>query len=109
MKIILVISDTQRKNLVFVTDALKVYSLLEAIKAIQNGKIQSVHTVKTGAGTYLRANPNTCAKDNLDFIAHSSYQLYNAIDDATFVSGPGLRQYWNAYLQSLPIRHATET
>lgn len=90
MKIILVISDTQRKNIVFVTDVLTVYSLPEAIKAIKSGKIQSVHTVKTGAGTYLRANPNTTAKDSLDFIAHTSYQLFNAIDDATHVSGPGI-------------------
>src|SRR3989344_2549710 len=82
MKIILVISDTQRKNLVFVTDALTVFSLPEAIKAVQNGKIQSVHTVKTGAGTYLRASTNATDQDNVDFIAHSSYQLYDAIKDS---------------------------
>lgn len=101
MKIILVISDTERINIVFVTDTLIVYSLPEAIKAVQSGKIQSVHTVKTGAGTYLRANPNDAPKDNLEFIAHSSYQLYNAIDKAAFLSGPGLRQYWDAYSKSL--------
>lgn len=101
MKIILIISNTARRNLVFVTDELKVYSLPEVIKAVKNGKIQFVHTVKTGAGTYLRANPNDSPKDNLDFVAHSSYQLYQAIDDATFVSGTGLRQYRDAYLLSL--------
>lgn len=101
MKIILVISDTQRRNLVFVTDTMKVYSLPEAVKAIKNNQIQFVHTVKTGVGTYLRTNPNVTEKDNLDFIAHSSYQLYNAIKDATFISGPGLRSYWNTYSKSL--------
>ena len=101
MKIILVISDTQRRNLVFVTDTLKVYSLPEIIKTVKNRDIQSVHIVKTGAGSYLRTNPNTTSKDNLDFYAHSSYQLNNAIDNAAFVSGPGLRQYWHAYSESL--------
>lgn len=101
MKIILVICDTQRRNLVFVTDTMKVYSLPEAVKAAKSNQIQFVHTVKTGAGTYLRTNPNVTEKDNLDFIAHSSYQLYNTIDGATFISGPGLRQYWDAYSKSL--------
>lgn len=101
MKIILVISDTQRKNLLFVTDTLTVLSLPEAIKAIQQGKLTAVHAVKTGAGTYLRAHPNTTAKDNLDSLALSSYQLFNAIDDAIFLSVPGLRQYRELYSRSL--------
>jgi hypothetical protein len=108
MKIILVISDTQRKNLVFVTDTLAVWSLPEAINAIKNGKIASVHTVKTGAGSYLRSHPNTTSKDNLDSLALSSYQLFNAINDATFLSVPGLRQYWELYVRSLEELRLTD-
>jgi len=101
MKIILVVSDTKQKNLVFVTDTLKALSLSEAVKAVQSGEIQFIHTVKSGAGTYLRTDPNISNKDNLDFISHSSYQLFNSIDDAKFLSGTGLWQYWNVYSRYL--------
>src|SRR3989344_1440724 len=101
MKIILVIHDMQRRNLVFVTDTLKVYALPEAARAVQSGQIPLIHIVKTGAGSHLRANPNASARDNLDFVAYSSRQLYDAIDGAAFVSGPGLRRYWEVYSKSL--------
>ena len=85
----------------FVTDTLEVFSLPEAIKAVLSGKIRSAHTVKSGAGTYLRAQPTKSPKDNLDFVAYSSYQLYQAIDETKFISDSGLGQYWNAYSKSL--------
>ncbi|MEK7218292.1 MAG: hypothetical protein AAB728_02400 [Patescibacteria group bacterium] len=43
MKIILVIGDTDRKDLVFITDTLRTLSLPDAIKAVRRGDIQGVH------------------------------------------------------------------
>ncbi len=46
----------------------------------------------------------------IDFIASSSYQLYEAIENTTFLSTPGLLQYWNEYskIRSLIDEWASE-
>lgn len=88
MKIILVITDSGGKNLVFSTDSLRTYSIDESIKLIKKGKLEEVHAVKTGHGSYLRANPNATADDNLDSLSISANHLYLSLDDFTCLLFP---------------------
>ena len=83
MKIILVVTDAKGKNLVFSTNVLRVYSLDESIKLAKEGKLESVHAVKTSQGSYLRTNPNEVGEDNLDSLSISANHLYLSLDDFT--------------------------
>ena len=88
MKVVLVITDSKGKNLVFSTDTLKAYSLDEAIKIAAQEKLESVHAVKTGQGSYLRTNPNAVEDDNLDSLSISANHLYFPLDDFTCLLSP---------------------
>ncbi len=102
MKIVLVIANSNGKNLVFVADTLDVYSLSESITLATQGKLESVHAVNTGQGSYLRANPNASESDNLDYLSLSSYQLFTSFDRSSLINSiPGLRQYWKHYKKFL--------
>lgn len=48
MKIIIIVADSNRKNLVFSVNSLRAYSLDESIKLAKEAKLELVHTVKTG-------------------------------------------------------------
>lgn len=64
-----------------------------------------MHVVRTGPGSYIRANPNTMEDDNLDILSISSYKLFAAIDDLSAVAHlPGFRQYWKYYSAYLRTR-----
>jgi len=80
MKIILVVTDSKGKNLIFAADTLKAYSLDESVRLVKEGKLESVHAVETGQGAYLRANPNTVEDDNLDTLSISAYKLFLSLD-----------------------------
>lgn len=69
MEIILVLSNENGKNVLFVLDNLQALSLEEVIEEIKKGEITGVHAVKATGGTYIRSNPNATAVDNLDFIS----------------------------------------
>lgn len=69
MKIILVVTNTCGKNLVFVSDLLKTLSLVEAIRAADKGLFQNVYSVNGTSGAYLRSTPNISEKDNLDTLS----------------------------------------
>ncbi len=88
MKIILVVTDSHGKNLIFSTDSLKAYSLDESIKLAKQGKLDAVHTVKTGRGSYLRVNPNATEDDNLDSLSISANHLYLSLDNFTCLHSP---------------------
>ncbi len=88
MRIVFAISDTRRKNLVFSMDNLKAYSLKDSIMLVRKGRLESVHEVKTGQGSYIRANPNTDENDNLDAISISANHFYLAIKDFTCLLSP---------------------
>lgn len=94
IKIILAITDFKGKNLVFPTDALRAYSLCEAIKLVKQEKLDLVHLVKTGKGSYLRSNPNQVGDDNLDAISVSSYKLFLSINNIKYLmSKDGIDAY----------------
>lgn len=88
MKIMLAVTDSKGKNLVFSTDALKAYSLSETIKLTVEEKLKSIHAVKTGQGAYLRANPNGEEGDNLDSLSVSANHLYLSLGDFTCLLSP---------------------
>lgn len=90
MHVVLVITDSGGKNLVFVTDTLKAYGLDDAVMRAEKDEWQSIHVVKSGPGSYLRSNPNQAAEDNLDALSISAYKLFAVPDDSrliTFLSG----------------------
>ena len=76
MKIILVVTDSKRKNLVFVSDKLDILSLDEAVKLAKEGKIEGVHIVRRSSGTYLRTNKGVPKSEELDKLSISVNDLY---------------------------------
>lgn len=100
MKVILVVTDSKGKNLVFSTNALKSYSLNESIKLAEKEKLEFVHAVKTGQGTYLRANPNAVEDDNLDAISISAYKLFLSLDDIKYFQS---EDGWKTYKKYLTL------
>lgn len=98
MKIILVVTDSQGKNLVFAVDTLRAYSLDESIKLAKEAKLESVHAVKAGQGSYLRANPNTVEDDNLDALSISAYKIFLSLDDIKYLLSKDGREAYKRYL-----------
>jgi len=69
MRIALVVTDTKRKSLVFVSDELTAYSLEEAIELTHEGKINGAHIVQSNKGVYIRTNPHVAKKDEFDSLS----------------------------------------
>ena len=76
MKIILVVSDGNGKNVVFVTDTLHAYSLDEAVQLARDGKFEGVYAVSGKHGAYLRTRPRVSKKEELETLAVSPHQLF---------------------------------
>jgi len=94
MKIILVITNSRRKSIYFITDTLQFLDLKMFIKLIKEGKIQGFHIVKTRRSTYIRANRNAIAKDNLDNISITENQLLKGcFDYLTLIKKPNMEIY----------------
>ena len=98
MKIVLVITDSKGRNLVFSVDSLKAYSLDESVKLSKQGKLESVHAVKTGQGSYIRANPNVVEDDNLDTLSISAYKLFLSLDDIKYLLSKDGYEAYKKYL-----------
>lgn len=102
MNIILVITDSHGKNLVFVTDTLKPYATSDAAKLIAKGNLTGIYVVRPSTGLYLRSYPNTAKKDNLDTLAISSYKLFSIPSDLNLASKlPVFIPYWKLYQDDL--------
>ena len=102
MKIILVATNARGKNLVFVSDALQVYSLQEAIRLATDEELENIYPVHRKTGVYLRTKPGTPQKEHLDKISISSYQLFSAPDNPNHaLSTPIFGNYWPLYRHSL--------
>lgn len=105
MNIVLVVTDTRGKSLVFTMNTLKSYSANEAAKLVEKNKLRGVHIVHTGAGSYLRANQSTLKEDNLDVLSVSSYKLFAALDNLNIALPlPGFKLYWKHYQTYLKSR-----
>lgn len=102
MKIILVVTGAKGRNVVFISDMLKVYPLEEAIRHARAGKFENVYAVRKGSGAYLRSSRNVPKKEQLEQLSVSSHQLFAFADDTRIaVSTPVLARYINLYEHSL--------
>lgn len=105
MKIILVVTNSEKKSFVFVTDDLRAHSLKEAINLVIKGAFDLVHLVKKIVSPYLRSNPNAKPKDNLDTMSVTVHRIVKAVDRLdSIVFYPAFQAYWKlrqAYLKHL--------
>ncbi len=105
VKIILVTTDTSGRNVVFTSDQMKAHSLEEATKLATKGMLDGIHVVRSGAGSYLRSNPNTVEHDDLDAFSVSSHKLFASLDDLSVVMPlQGFRLYFKLYKAYLKSR-----
>ena len=81
MKIILIVTDSKGKNLVFVSDKLEVFSLDEAVRLTKEGKIDGVHVVKRSSSAYLRTNRKVSKQQELESLSISSSRLFSSINN----------------------------
>ena len=102
VNIILVVADSHGKNIVFVTDSPKSYSINDTEKLITAGELTAVHIVRSRSGLYLRSYPNTIQKDNLEALTLSSYKLFSISNDLNLAPKlPGFKPYWKLYQSNI--------
>lgn len=102
MNIILVITSSSGKNLIFVTKTLKIYSFKEAIGLAERGILNGVYLVQGRSGPYLRAKPNRQKEDNLDHLSLSLSRLFASRGDLhSSISIGAYRRYWRLYQKTL--------
>jgi len=102
MKIILVLTDSRRKSLVFVTaDELKVISLEEAIRLTSNGKIDDAHVVERSTGTYIRTNPSMPKSKEFEALSLTGRSLNLYLRGNHSLNLPPIAAYLKLYLASL--------
>ncbi len=95
MKIILSISDSKGKNILFVSDSLQVYSLMEAIDLAKSKTLDNIYVVHRKNTDYLRTNKRI--QNSLDKISISSNLFLSSINDINkILSLPNLDGYWNS-------------
>lgn len=102
VKIILVVTNSQKKSLVFIDEMLRVYSLQEAIKSARDRLFKNIYAVNRFGSFYLRTSSNAPKEDKLDHISISSYQLFYSLNDlGKILSVPAFKIYWDKYQQNL--------
>lgn len=102
IKIILVATNAQGKNLVFVDNRLRAYSLEEAIVLAKDGKLENICTCRRSGALYLRTKPNAPEENRLDKISISSYRLFSSADNINnALLFPGFKDYWQKYQSAL--------
>ena len=102
MKIILTISDSKGRNILFVSDSKQVYSLEEAIELANNKVLDNIYTIHRKSGDYLRVNKNRGT--SLDHLSMSSHTFLSSMDNINkILSFPNLKSYFDSY-QNLLIK-----
>ncbi len=101
MKIILTVTDSRGKNLVFVSDTLKVYPLEDVISLATENKLNNICSVTSRYGIYIRTKPKTAKKDQLDAISISSRTLFSSLDNINHaLVTPAFGNYWKLFQDS---------
>lgn len=100
MDLLLVITDTKRKSLVFISRTLKTFSLSEMVEAIKNSVFERVYIVTGASGTYMRSAPDKTEKNNIDSLSITGTQLA-LIAQGQAKSTPAVAWYLEEYLKSL--------
>lgn len=75
MKIALVVTNSRRKSLVFLSDSLKTLSFEETLGKVKSTKLDNLFVVKGTYGEYVRSVPNTSEKDNLDTLSVTAAEI----------------------------------
>lgn len=101
MKIIMVITDTKRKNLVFVCDDLTVLSLKEAVTAAGSGDIEDAYPVERKTGAYIRTKRSVPKKDEFEYLSVTGRDLVRYVQGNYAVSTPAISDYTRRYFASL--------
>lgn len=101
MKIILVATDSKGKNLVFISDALRAYSLPEAVRLAREGKIESVYPVSKKTGVYIRTKQDASKEDELEYLSVTGRNIVRYFQGNYAVSTPALGDYTRRYFASL--------
>jgi len=101
MNIILVITNTRGKNLVFISDKGEPLQLKSAIIAAKHGTIKGIYIVRRGTGTYLRTKPYIPEDRELETLSITSRKLISYAQDARHVQGIlSLNNYIKFYASS---------
>ncbi|MBI5399542.1 DUF3892 domain-containing protein [Candidatus Saganbacteria bacterium] len=94
MKIILVITDSRGKSILFINDMLQFLTIDEIAELIRDGKIKEVHIVALQNDFYIRSNPNSKLKDNLDVISITKNQFIGGLYDyISLVKKPEMEEF----------------
>lgn len=103
MKIILVVTDSKRKSIAFVTDELNAFSLEEAIQLALVGKFDGTHIVRSNRCTYLRTNPIVPKSDEIDTLSITATNLFLYAQGArlTDITSPVLKLFVQLYRDHL--------
>lgn len=102
MKIVLVATNSRRRNMVFVSETLQSFSLQDAIRVANKGEFENIYTVDGTFGTHLRSLPNTLEKDNLDARSVTAADIIAYANRARhFKSTDAISEYVAHYVASL--------
>lgn len=75
MKVILVVTNPEGKNLVFASDSLEILSLQDMLHEVDSRAVKNLFVVESPFGKYIRSVPNTSEKDNLDRLSVSAADI----------------------------------
>lgn len=105
MKIILVATGAKGRNVVFVSDTLRAYSLDEAVQLAKEGELEGIYVVQKKNSVYLRSRRSVSARKQLEPISITARQLFRFANDAgsTF-SQVALNQYLQLYERALKLK-----
>src|SRR3989344_1567551 len=102
MHITLVVTDTKRKNLFFVTEDRVAYPLVEAVRLAQKGELPGVYAVQGKGGSFLRTKPPVPKDQELECLSISAPELFSFIQGTGHAkSTRALDRYLETYLSVL--------
>lgn len=81
MKFILVVTDTKRKNSIFVSDQLQALSIAEVIENVRNGLFDNIYIVKRKSGSYVKTMPSVPKEEEFEMISLSSYKFFSILQN----------------------------
>ena len=102
MQILLVITDTRRKNLFFASDERSVFPRTEAVARAERGEISGMRVVYGKSGSFLRTAPSVPEKKELEYLSISAPSLFSVIQGTRHAaSTPQLSWNIETYLSSI--------
>lgn len=105
MKIILVATDAKGKNVVFVSDTLRAYSLDEAVRLAKGGELEGIYAVQKKNGTYLRSRRSVPTTEQLEYLSVYPRQFFAFADDlSSALSHKAFSRYLKLYESSLTLK-----